>query len=149
VSITRAEARIVIEAAIAHAESIGQRVAVAVIDDTGRPVSADQMDGTKFKRDEFAQGKAFAALLLQQSTNEAKEMMTSNPTRFYSLLSMFPGQLYLSYGGGVPLFDGDELVGAVGVAGGKMGDDDAMCDSGIEAWRQSRDGGTRDREAGE
>ncbi len=139
-SITRAEARIVIEAAISHAQSIGQFVAVAVIDDTGRVVSLDQMDGTKFKRDEFARGKAFAALLLQQSTNEAKEMITSNPTRFYSLLSMFPGQLYLSYGGGVPIFDGDELVGAVGIAGGRMGDDDAMCDAGIEAWKASRSG---------
>jgi uncharacterized protein GlcG (DUF336 family) len=138
VSITRAEARTIIEAAISHAQTIEQKVAVAIVDDTGRTVSLDQMDGTKYKRDEFARGKAFAALLLQQPTNEAKEMITENPTRFYSLLSMFPGQLYLSYGGGVPIFQGEELVGAMGVAGGKMGDDDAICKAGIEAWRASR-----------
>lgn len=135
-SLTRQEARIIIEAAIAEAEGNGQRVAVAVLDDSGRLVSIDQMDGTKHKRDEFARGKAFCSLLLQQPTIEAKEMLNTSPARFHSLLSMYPGQIYLTFGGGLPLFNGDEFVGAVGIAGGKEGEDDALGEAGIKAWHE-------------
>jgi uncharacterized protein GlcG (DUF336 family) len=74
---------------------------------------------------------------LQQPTEETADQYGSNPQRFLSALSMFSGELILIRGG-VPLFDGNRLVGGVASAGfGPNGDEPAVL-AGIAAWEQYR-----------
>lgn len=137
-TLTREEARTLIEAAVAHATSINQRVAVAIVDGDGHTVSADRMDGTKMNREHMAAGKAWAAVMLEEPTSEANESAVSE-AKFHSLLAMFPGKVYVSSGGGVPIIVDGVTIGAVGVAGGDQpGVDDAICDAGIAAWSDQR-----------
>jgi uncharacterized protein GlcG (DUF336 family) len=133
-TLTRSEARTLIDVAADKAIELGQKVAIAVIDAAGRVVSVDQLDGALLNRDRMAKGKAYAAIVLGQDTHEAMEMQKTKPTRYHGLLGMFPGEIYIS-GGGVLLKVNGEIVGAIGIAGGKDGADEKMAEAGIAAWR--------------
>ena len=132
-SLTRKEARTLIDAAAVKADEMGQRVAIAVIDASGRVVSVDQLDGARLHRDRMAKGKALAAVVLGQNTHDAMEMQQTKPTRYHGLIGMFPGEIYIS-GGGVLLEADGEIVGAIGIAGGKDGADEKMAEAAIAAW---------------
>lgn len=139
-TITRREARTLIDAAAVKAEELGQKVAIAVIDASGRVVSVDQLDGAKLHRDRMAKGKALAAIVLGENTHEAKEMQKTKPTRYHGLIGMFPGEIYIS-GGGVLLEVDGEIVGAIGIAGGRDGVDEKMAEAAITAWRSEHNKG--------
>lgn len=135
--VTLQEARTIIDAGLAKARELNQRVAIAVVDEAGNPISLDKMDGTALHRDRFATGKAFAAVLTQMNTTEAAKLRETGPDRFFGMLNLFPEQIYL-LSGGLPLRVDGRLVGAVGVAGGAAGMDERVAEAGIEAWGGQR-----------
>ena len=110
-SITLAEARAIIDGAIAYARGINLSMAVAVADAAGNVVSADRMDGAALQNIRFAEGKAFAAALYRQSTEELAALYKTRPDRYFGIVNMYPGKIYL-VGGGLPLVVGGQLVGA-------------------------------------
>lgn len=136
-SLTRREARILIDTAADKGAELGMKPAIAVVDASGRLVSLDQTDGALPNRDRMAKGKAMAAITLGQNTHDVLDMINTKPTRYHGLLAMFAGEIYLS-GGGVLLRVGDDIVGAIGIAGGKDGTDEVMAEAGIEAWLKLR-----------
>jgi uncharacterized protein GlcG (DUF336 family) len=135
-SITLAEARAVIDGAIAYASEAKMSMAVAVVDAAGNVVSADRMDGAALQNIRFAEGKAFAAALYRQTTDELAELYKTRPDRFFGLMNMYPG-IYL-VGGGLPLAVEGRLVGGVGVAGLPEGIDEKSALAGIAAWMRLR-----------
>jgi uncharacterized protein GlcG (DUF336 family) len=135
-SITLAEARAVIDGAIAYASEAMMSLAVAVVDAAGNVVSADRMDGAALQNIRFAEGKAFAAALYRQTTDELAELYKTRPDRFFGIMNMYPG-IYL-VGGGLPLAVEGRLVGGVGVAGLPEGIDEKSALAGIAAWMRLR-----------
>jgi uncharacterized protein GlcG (DUF336 family) len=135
-SITLAEARAIIDGAIAHASEAKMSMAVAVVDAAGNVVSADRMDGAALQNIRFAEGKAFAAALYRQTTDELAELYKTRPDRFFGIMNMYPG-IYL-VGGGLPLAVEGRLVGGVGVAGLLEGIDEKSALAGIAAWMRLR-----------
>jgi uncharacterized protein GlcG (DUF336 family) len=131
-SLTLPEARTIIEAGLAAARELSQRVAIAVVDEAGNPISMDKMDGAPLHRDRFAAGKAFAAVLTRQSTTEAQKLRETGPERFFGMMNMYGSQIYL-LNGGLPITVGGEIVGAVGVAGGAAGMDEKIAEAGLAA----------------
>ena len=135
--LTLQQARVIIDAGVARAKELDQRVAVAVVDEAGNPISMDKMEGAPLHRDRFAIGKALAAVLLRRPTTEAVKLREERPELYNGALNMFPGQIYL-VSGGVPLMADGRIIGAVGVAGGAAGVDDKVADAGIAALEASR-----------
>ena len=137
-SISLAEARVIIEAAVVYARDVAKlSMAVAVVDAAGNVVSADRMDGSALQNIRFAEGKAFAAALYRQSTDELAALYKTRPDRFFGINNMYPGKIYL-VGGGLPLVVDGRLVGGVGVAGLPEGIDEKSVDAGIAAWTKLR-----------
>lgn len=137
-SISRAEARAIIEAAIVYARDVAKlSMAVAVVDAAGNVVSADRMDGAALQNIRFAEGKAFAAALYRQTTEELAALHKTRPDRFFGIINMYPGKIYL-VGGGLPLTVDGRLVGGVGVAGLPEGIDEKSANAGIAAWMELR-----------
>lgn len=101
-TLTLSDARTNIDGATERAREIGQTVAIAVLDSSTRLISFDQLDGAKLYRNRFARGKALAAVVLAQRTNNANDLHETNPSRYFSILNMSPGEIYMSFGGGVP-----------------------------------------------
>jgi len=138
-SITLAEARIIIDGATAYARQHGVVMAVTVVDAAGNPVSSDRMDGVSANNVTYAEGKAFASALQRQTTQTLSELAKDRPDRYFGIMAMYPGKMYL-VGGGVPIISSGLLVGAVGVAGLAQYEDEAAGRAGIAAWERSRAG---------
>jgi uncharacterized protein GlcG (DUF336 family) len=114
------------------------RMAVVVVDHAGNVVSADRMDGAALQNIRFAEGKAFASALYRQTTEELGALYKTRPDRYFGIMNMYPGKIYL-VGGGVPLTVDDQLVGGVGVAGLPEGVDEKSARAGIAAWMKLRE----------
>jgi glc operon protein GlcG len=138
-SITLAEARAIIDGAIAYARQRNLVMAVMVVDAAGNPVSSDRMDGVSANNVVYAEGKAFASALQRQTTQTLSDLAKDRPDRYFGIMSMYPGKMYL-VGGGVPIIANGVLVGAVGVAGLPQYEDEAAGRAGIAAWERSRAG---------
>jgi uncharacterized protein GlcG (DUF336 family) len=132
------QARAIIEGAIAYAREANLRMAVVVVDHAGNVVSADRMDGAALQNIRFAEGKAFASALYRQTTEELGALYKTRPDRYFGIMNMYPGKIYL-VGGGVPLTVDDQLVGGVGVAGLPEGVDEKSARAGIAAWMKLRE----------
>jgi glc operon protein GlcG len=137
--LSRAEARAIVEGAISRAQARNQRMGVAVVDEGGHVISQDRMDGASFNSVVYATGKAFAAVMQRAKTAELATLLQTRPDRYYGIIAMWPGQVYLVQGG-QPLTVNGRVVGAVGVAGLPQGEDDEAGQVGIAAWRQMRPG---------
>jgi uncharacterized protein GlcG (DUF336 family) len=137
--ITLAEARIIMDGAMAFARARGLAMSIAVLDAGGTLISQDRMDGGSILGVHGAQGKAMAALVLRRPTAEIGDWPQNEPDRWFGLMNMFPGQVYLAPGG-VPLRVSGVVVGAVGVSGLPRGVDDEAIEAGLAAWEQMRPG---------
>jgi uncharacterized protein GlcG (DUF336 family) len=135
--VTLAEARVIIEGALAFARERNMRMAVFVVDPSGHLVSADVMDGVRFNDIRGAQGKAFAAAIFRQSTQSLSELQKTRPDRYTGIMNLYGSEVYL-VGGGVPLALDGMLLGGVGVAGLPEFVDEECARAGIAAWEKVR-----------
>ena len=136
--LTRAEVRAIIEGAIAYAAELKLPMGVAVLDQSGDLIAAERSDGGTYRNIHFATGKAYASVIFGQTTEELGAVQKTRPDRYFGILNMYPGKVYL-VGGGVPLALDGKLVGAVGVAGLPEGVDEKAGRAGIAAWMKLRE----------
>jgi uncharacterized protein GlcG (DUF336 family) len=136
-SITLAEARMIIDGAIAYARERNVLMAVMVVDAAGNAIASERMDGVSANNMFYAEGKAFAAALQRQTTEQLSQLVKDRPDRYFGIMTMYPGKMYL-VGGGEPIIANGVLVGAVGVAGLAQYEDEAAGRAGIAAWERSR-----------
>jgi uncharacterized protein GlcG (DUF336 family) len=136
--ITLDEARAIIEGAIAFAHEANLRMSVVVLDEATNVVSSARMDGAGVQNVHFAEGKAFASAVFRQTTQALADVAKTRPDRYFGIMNMYPGKVYL-VGGGVPLTLSGQFFGAVGVAGLPEGVDEKAGRAGIAAWTKFRE----------
>ena len=136
-SITLADARAIIDGAIGYARDSNVLMAVNVVDSAGNAVASERMDGVSANNMLYAEGKAFAAALQRTTTETLSQLAKDRPDRYFGIMTMYPGKMYL-VGGGEPIIVNGVLVGAVGVAGLAQFEDEAAGRAGIAAWERSR-----------
>ena len=128
-----AEARVIIDEALAFSRQRNMLMSVVVLDNAGGRGSVGRSHGRRF----WQRGKAFASLNLRQTTEVLGDLAKTRPDRYFGIMSMYPGKVYL-VGGGVPLVVDDRLVGAVGIAGLPQGVDERAARAGMAAWDKYR-----------
>lgn len=101
----------------------GKAVTIAVLDAGGQTVLLGRGDGVGPHNTEAARRKAYSALSTKTATLHLGRAARANPDT--ANLANLPELLLL--GGGVPLWQGDTLVGAIGVAGGGGPEGDDTC----------------------
>jgi uncharacterized protein GlcG (DUF336 family) len=136
--ISLAEARVIIEGAVAFARDANLRMSVVVLDQAANMVSSSRMDGAGVQNIHFAEGKAYASAIFRQTTQALADIAKTRPDRYFGIMNMYPGKVYL-VGGGVPLGLDGQFFGAVGVAGLPEGVDEKAGLAGIAAWTKFRD----------
>ncbi|HZR99404.1 MAG TPA: heme-binding protein [Chloroflexota bacterium] len=136
-TITRAEARAIIDNAIPKAMELRGTMVIAVLDAGGNLVSLDRMDGRGPTWDTFAIGKAMGALSSRRPTRDFPALINERPDRYFGTLATLGREVYM-VNGGQPLVVDGHVVGAVGVAGLGPGEDDMAADAGIAAWQAMR-----------
>ncbi|HET7120850.1 MAG TPA: heme-binding protein [Solirubrobacterales bacterium] len=135
---SRPEATIVLDAALAvvsaaraRAAELGLSVAIAVVDRAGAPVATARMDGASLMAPELAAAKAWTAAAFLAPSEDLTE--TTKPEgEHWGFANTLAGRLCL-LPGGVPILDGEEPIGAVGVSGGPVAEDRACAEAGAAA----------------
>lgn len=122
-TVSAAEARQIIDTAVAEAESIGTPVTVAVVDESGVLKHFGRMDGAALVSVQTAMHKAYAAAAIGMPTDDFYAVIESDAAAVASFANR-PGLALIA--GGLPLLVEGQVAGAVGVAGAMTGDEDRL-----------------------
>jgi uncharacterized protein GlcG (DUF336 family) len=122
-SISSELAQKMVNAAVAKARELGVSENVAILDEGGNLKAFSRMDGAPIPTIEIAQNKAYTALF-GVSTQEFFDFIQSDP----SLLAGIPTLARVAaWGGGFPIKVDGEIVGAIGVSGAPVVQNDVDC----------------------
>ncbi|WIW90647.1 heme-binding protein (plasmid) [Sphingobium sp. V4] len=133
-SLTLAQARIIIDTALEKARADGaQPLAVVVLDAGAHPVACVREDGASLFRFDIAKAKASGALGMGADTRVIAARAASNPAFFQSVVAVTGGQLALSPGGVLIREMEGAVIGAVGISGDTGDCDEACAIAGILA----------------
>jgi uncharacterized protein GlcG (DUF336 family) len=108
----------------AEAARHGILVAAAVADRGGNPVASARMDGAALGAMALAVDKAYTAVLWEVPTGEF--MSSTQPGGADWGFNTTTGGRVVVYAGGLPIVEGGELLGGLGVSGG-TGEQDEAC----------------------
>ena len=107
-----------------YAKRVGIAVTAAVVDEAGIPIAVGRMDGAATWTTELAVSKAYTAAAFHLATADLAAQ--AGQPWLKSLVVAHRGR-FLPEAGGLVIFDGITIIGAVGVAGGSTTDDDVLC----------------------
>jgi uncharacterized protein GlcG (DUF336 family) len=127
--ITLERARGVIAAAERKAQEIGQPMNIAVVDAGGNLVSHARMDGAWLGSIDISINKAYTARAFDMSTQDLGGEAGSGGSLF-GINTTNDGRIVI-FAGGIPLTEGGEVVGAVGVSGGTVEQDQEVAEAGV------------------
>ena len=124
----QAEARCMVDAAVAKAREIGVTETVCITDEGGFPLLLERMDGARVTGPQIAWNKAFTAAGHKRSTH----LFTTPPNgpalpgnEAFGIQWSFEGR-FAAFVGGFPVVVDGEVVGGVGLSGGN-GEQDTHC----------------------
>jgi uncharacterized protein GlcG (DUF336 family) len=128
-TISLEQAQTVLEAARAHAESIGVPSFITVVDVHGTEKASLRMDGNGEASPRLAPQKARTAVSFKTATHDLGAGVGSDPAVVASITTAGFSLL----GGGVPLELNGAVVGAIGSGGGEPDQDVEVAKAGADA----------------
>ncbi|MFZ3205219.1 MAG: heme-binding protein [Pseudomonas sp.] len=120
-------------AAVAHAEELGVRIHVSVVDRAGLPLAYLRMNGAFLHSQGIAEDKAYTAASFGFSTRDWLEVLGDNPRLRIGLPRR---ERLVVFGGGLPILLDGECIGGIGVSGASEEQDEACAESGLRALRE-------------
>jgi ferredoxin len=111
-----------IRAVRSFAAQTGMEVSTVVLDRAGRTVGTDRMEGSAASAVEQAAKKAYTALVYRVGTHQLR---AGQPAAWLDVA--VEQERVLMEGGGVPLVESGEVLGAIGVAGSGNPRQDLLC----------------------
>jgi uncharacterized protein GlcG (DUF336 family) len=130
--ITAAAAATATQAAVAKAEALGIRINVAVTDASGTLMAFLRMPGAFLHSIDIAIDKAYTAASFGFPTSQWGAAL-ANDELLRQGLNARP-RLVL-FGGGLPVVEGGERIGGIGVSGGSAEQDEVCAAAGLAALR--------------
>ena len=130
--VTLEAARKVIRAGQEKAREIGQPMNIAVVDAGTNLVAFERMEGAWIGSIDIAINKAFTSRAFDIETKALGENSQSGD-QFFGIHVSNHGRVMV-FAGGVPLKNGDQVVGAVGVSGGTGKQDQAVAEAAAKAF---------------
>lgn len=119
-------------AVIDHATADGALISVAVVDAGGHLVCFARMDGAEIAGPVLAPDKAHTAVAHRVGTHELTELVA--PGGDLAGMSSADHGRYVAFAGGLPLWDGDRVVGGIGVSGGSGPQDLSAARAGADVF---------------
>ncbi|HUA03265.1 MAG TPA: heme-binding protein [Solirubrobacteraceae bacterium] len=127
-----ADARRLIVLAQEHALQYGKAITVAVVDAGGFLLALDRQDGARPLTPSIATSKAYSAAVMQRPTNMLKAWSESDPV-FFSQVARMGQHPIVATEGGVTIKRDGELLGGIGVSGGRPEEDQEICEAALTA----------------
>ena len=127
-------AKKLIEKIEGYATSVGKKAVVAVCGPDGNPIAVHVMDGAFLVSFDVAVKKAYTAVSVKMSTLELGKLV--QPGQTFAGLEQIESDKLVFFGGGVPLFVGDNLVGGLGISGGTGEEDDDIAQYALSVFEE-------------
>lgn len=102
-------------------------VAITIVDPAGLLIYFQKLDGTQLGSVDVSIAKARSAALLKRPSKVLAEVVAAGNVG----MMLLPGAIAVE--GGVPLYDGDEIVGAIGISGVMSNQDGICAQAGVDA----------------
>src|ERR1700712_3652662 len=130
--ITLAQAHAVIDAAAAKADEIGVPMNIAVVDAGNNLTAFHRQDGAWLGSIDIAQGKAYTARAFDMPTKDLGAEAQPGKS-LYGIEASNDGRIIV-FAGGIPIQSGDEILGAIGVSGGTVDQDQEVAEAGVAGY---------------
>jgi uncharacterized protein GlcG (DUF336 family) len=124
-------AQAAITAAAQAAAAMGVRVNVAVVDAAGGLAGFLRMPGAPLHSVDIAIDKAYTAASFGLPTSRWTEELQSHSVAVRDGLVLRPR--FVAFGGGLPILEDGECIGAIGVSGGSEQQDEQVARAGLAA----------------
>jgi uncharacterized protein GlcG (DUF336 family) len=118
-------------AAVSHAESLGIRINVAVVDPSGLLAAFLRMPGAPLHSMDIAIDKAYTAVSFGLATSQWHAVLQQHSEAVRQGLVLRPR--FVAFGGGMPIVAGAQHLGGIGVSGGSEQQDEDCARAGLEA----------------
>ncbi|GKT02914.1 GlcG/HbpS family heme-binding protein [Furfurilactobacillus sp. WILCCON 0119] len=125
----RANFNKVFDASEAKANELGVGVSMCLMDAAGNPLMQYHMTNANLVSIQLAPKKAWSALAMKQPTKEVSAQIQPGAP-LYEMETMLDGKL-VSFAGGIPLIVNQQIIGALGISGGAVEEDQAICEAGV------------------
>ena len=135
-TVTLSAGQAVVEAARAKATEIGVPMNIAVVDEGGNLVAFARMDDAWLGSIDIAQSKAYTARAFDMPTKDLAPLAQPGES-LYGIEASNHGRLIV-FAGGIPLLSGNRVVGAIGVSGGTVEQDQAVAEAGTAAFEPAQ-----------
>ena len=122
----------IIDAAKKKAQEIKVPMNIAIVDEGNNLVAFQRMDGAWLGSINIAQNKAYTARAFNMSTKELAPLCQPGQPLF-GIHASNDGRLII-FPGGLPLLDGNLVVGGIGVSGGSVEQDQEVAEAGAKAF---------------
>jgi uncharacterized protein GlcG (DUF336 family) len=130
------EARLLIDGARLKAQQIGIPMCIAVTDESGVLIAFERMDGGKTTSVVIAQDKAFTASAARKATHDYNSACVPGSLAF-GIHTEHGGRIS-TVGGGLPVYDGEDVVGGIGLSSGTPQQDMECAQAAIEHFEKHR-----------
>lgn len=133
--LSQEEALTLIAGAEARSKEIGVPMCIAVTDESGNLIAFSRMDGSKVLSVDLSQDKAYTAAISRRGTHEYNELCQPGSLVF-GIHTAAQGRFTI-VGGGLPVLDGDDVVGGIGCSSGTPEQDRDCAQAGIDHLKKS------------
>jgi len=130
-NLSTADAQKALAAALGKAAELGSPSSVAVLDSGRELLAFTRMDGALLASIEISQNKAYTSASMKMATGDLTDYV--QPGAAFFGLHYAQSRPFVTFGGGVPISVGGEVVGAIGVAGGSAEQDAEVAAAGAAA----------------
>lgn len=103
---------------------------LAVVDENGWLIAAERMDGAIIPTLDMARDKAWTAFAFRMPSSEISKFGNPSMCNFGFNTANWNDRI-TTIAGGIPIKDGDKVIGAVGVSGGSPEEDEVVCKAAI------------------
>lgn len=119
----------IVMAARQKAEEIGVLMNIAIVDEGNNLLAFARMPGAWLGSIDIAQGKAYSARAFDMPTKElGKASQPGEP--LFGIHASNHGKIII-FAGGIPLTENGKVVGAIGVSGGSVEQDQEVAEAGV------------------
>ena len=129
--ITLSQAQKIIEAAAAKADQIGVPMNIAIVDAGNNLTAFVRQDGAWLGSIHIAQSKAYTARSFDLQTRDLFPLAQPGQP-LYGINAGNDGRIII-FPGGIPLTEDGVVIGAIGVSGGSVEQDQEVAEAGVAA----------------
>jgi uncharacterized protein GlcG (DUF336 family) len=119
-----------VASAVAHAASLKLRINVAVVDGAGTLAAFLRMPGAFLHSVDIAIDKAYTAASFGFATSQWPQILAADEALRQGIVHR---PRLVVFGGGLPIHEGEVLIGGIGVSGGSAEQDEACARAGLDA----------------